>query len=401
MPAYHTMDDPHAFASVVSGAPDVHALNPDEFRAWLAQRIAEQASNEVFQQKCRIRETIRRHLPSLERRERLVRRARRAYESLPAAETVRKQELEISGLRRAVEGLTRAVAQGRSSPAKLAEYQHALAERSAWHRELSESVPERTRLVRAEASLDRLRDRIGLTQEEEKLHQLQRRRGQRADSLGSRFERVAAGAVDDVVMPQLRGDGVPLVHLRSATLGCARGEFDHLIVRTRQEPQSVEVLAMVETKRNPNDLVSGFVMRQENLAWLTGDATGYDPELYRTGTYLTGAFDRPATHVEHGRTFVFDRSSFQGFRRDPASGCFLARLWFITAPRPLNGVTSLELSRVLHRVSMDPGFDLDRDDRLRRLAATAGRFQSRDVIGLYRDQSLGNRIILCELEPKS
>src|SRR5205085_9755144 len=105
--------------------------------------------------------------------------------------------------------------------------------------------------------------------------------------------------------------------LRRVTLGAARVEFDQLVVRVPAAAgRPVQVLAAVEVKKNINDLAHGFRLRQENLAWLTGDAGGYDPALYRTGHFRSGHFDRPAEHREGGDAFLFAPGSFRRFRRE-------------------------------------------------------------------------------------
>jgi len=107
-----------------------------------------------------------------------------------------------------------------------------------------------------------------------------------------------------------------------------------------------QVLAVVEVKRNLNDLAHGFGLRQENLAWLTGDTAHYDPGQCRTTYFRSGHFDREAIHQQDGDSFVFARSSFSRFRRDPAAGLFLDRLCFITRAGTMWGVSTAALARL-------------------------------------------------------
>ena len=80
---------------------------------------------------------------------------------------------------------------------------------------------------------------------------------------------------------------------RGVTLGAAGTELDQVIVRLPSRAERpVEVLAVVEVKRNLNDLAHGFRRRQDDLAWLTGHTANYDPRRYRTRQFPTGHFDK-------------------------------------------------------------------------------------------------------------
>ena len=104
----------------------------------------------------------------------------------------------------------------------------------------------------------------------------------------------------------------------------------------------VEVLAVVEAKRNINDLGHGFLRRQIDLAWLTGDRAAYDPAEHRTGVFDAGHFDRPAAHWQDGRAFVFAPGSFSRFARDD-SGHFRDGLWLVTRAGPVWGLSGAAL----------------------------------------------------------
>src|SRR5262249_2114226 len=164
-------------------------------------------------------------------------------------------------------------------------------------------------------------------------------------------------------------------------------EFDQLVVRRPPGGRPVEVLAVVEAKRNINDLAHGFCRRQEDLAWLAGDGAGYDPQAYRTRHFPSGHFDRAAAHEQDGESFVFAPGSFRRIRRDAATGRFLHRLYFITPAGPLWGVSTAALARIAHHVAGDGGWDPDDDAYLQRLLAwcraLAQPVETPDVLRLY------------------
>jgi len=147
------------------------------------------------------------------------------------------------------------------------------------------------------------------------------------------------------------------------------------------------VLALVEAKRNPNDLGHGFRRRQENLAWLTGDEAGYDPAAYRTRRFPSGHFDRAAVHERDGERHVLSRESFRRFARDPGTGMFLDHLYLVTRPGAVWGLGAAALSRIAHRVATDERWEPESDAYLRRLLrwcrSLAHEVETPDVLRLY------------------
>eukprot|EP01094_Clydonella_sp_ATCC50884_P011888 TRINITY_DN2172_c3_g1_i2.p1 TRINITY_DN2172_c3_g1~~TRINITY_DN2172_c3_g1_i2.p1 ORF type:complete len:440 (+),score=132.02 TRINITY_DN2172_c3_g1_i2:934-2253(+) len=84
---------------------------------------------------------------------------------------------------------------------------------------------------------------------------------------------------------------------------------------------AVEVLAVIEAKRNPDDIGYAFSTKQSMISWLCGDCTGYDPVVYRNKKYFpTGHFDRAAYHVDKvvGLRYGFTAHSFRFFHRERA-----------------------------------------------------------------------------------
>jgi len=55
----------------------------------------------------------------------------------------------------------------------------------------------------------------------------------------------------------------------------------------------MEVLAVVEMKRNPDDVGDAFLSYQSSLSWLAGLKHLYDPAIWKTKAYPKGHFNRP------------------------------------------------------------------------------------------------------------
>src|SRR5690606_17217403 len=207
-----------------------------------------------------------------------------------------------------------------------------------------------------------LKESLGLADKEKQLAALLRRQGQSSGQAGQDFEARALQATQHFILPGIQPMDSPVERIQvltGVTLGAARMELDQLIVQTAtRKDEAVLVLALVETKRNINDLAQGFRQRQENLAWLTGAASGYDPAQYRTRSFPSGHFDRPVRWSQAGQGYLFGPESFRLFQAAPG-GYFLERLYFITRPGPLWGISSAGLSRIQYRIATDIEYEDD------------------------------------------
>jgi hypothetical protein len=349
---------------------DLRGLDLPGFQSWLDRQLAHWRRDPVFVQRVRIRDLRRAH-PELTLLEAEHRRAAAADAASPVGARLCRVEQELTNAGKAVAGLTAALkgAAADKRPAlrqKLAAFQERQQALQVEQGALIRSSPERQTLLRLDAELGRLRAALGVDQEMARLQELQRRRGQGSGRSGSSFEQLARELTRSYILPDLlrgrRGDDASarLRVLHGVTLGGARTEFDQLVVRLpRRAGRPVEVLGMVEVKRNLNDLAHGFRRRQENLAWLIGDQIHYDPGLYRTHSFPSGHFDRDAVHEEDGEAFAFARDSFRRFRRDPATGLFLARLYFVTRAVTVWGVSAAALARISARVATDERWQPD------------------------------------------
>jgi hypothetical protein len=326
----------------------------------------------------------------------------------PAFARLRRLEQELTGTGKAIAGLT--AARKRATPEKATVLQQKLeafqARQQALREEQAElirSSPPRQDRLRLDAEWQRLRSAVGLDREEARLAQLLKQQGRRSGRSGEAFERLAPTLTRTHILPDLLRDSETsedLLVLRGVTLGAARVEFDQLVVRRPGGgSQPVEVLAVVEVKRNLNDVAHGFRRRQEDLAWLTGDTDRYDPGSHRTRTFPSGHFDRVAVHRDGGEAFVFARSSFRRFRREPGGGWFLRRLYFLTRPGTMWGVSSAALARIGFRVATDERWEPDSDAYLGKLRrwcqSLAEPIETPDVLRLYTAaRGRGHQVLL-------
>jgi hypothetical protein len=376
---------------------DLRGLDLAGFRDWLGAQLPTWQRDPVFVQRARIRDLRRAH-PELHTLEQEYRRAEVADAATPEACRLRRLDVELLNTGRAVAGLTAALTP--AAPEKRATLEE---KRAGFHARLVELQTERARLavsspyrqvlLRASEALQRLRAAVGLEHEEEELARRLKHQGRRSGHSGAAFEQLARTLTETLLVPELlrhSRSGVPRGRVRilhGVTLGAARTELDQLVIRQPPGGRPTAVLAVIEAKRNLNDLAHGFRLRQENLAWLTGDAGGYDPATYRTGRFKTGHFDRPATHEQDGQTFVFAPGSFCRFRREATGGPFLRRLYFITRTGTLWGVSSAALARIGFRVATDEGWNTDDagylEGLLRWCRSLTEPVEAADVIRVY------------------
>ena len=267
----------------------------------------------------------------------------------------------------------------------------------------------------ARAALAEAREAVGLTDAEAAAAEASRVSGGDVVAKGESFETTCEAIVRDLLRrdptafrsSSLDGEDGELWLLRNVTLGMAAGEIDLAVVRARRDdasafvdaiprdgdgirrragddtvregtgtavegaegvsdsdPESapaVDVLAVVECKRNPDDVARGFHARQTTLGWLAG--SNYDPEDWRNKRHPTGHFARGfhpvrlATRLgvtgedaaaaakessgEDASAFALARNSFWRFRRGSdadGGGFFLRGLWFITRARTMTGM---------------------------------------------------------------
>jgi hypothetical protein len=366
---------------------DVRTLDMAGFRVWLERLMARWQTDPVFVQRARIRDLRRAH-PDVRRLTTEFRRATEIAATSPAGRRMAVLDKRLHNTEQAITGLDAALQnalpeQRNALAAKHAGFvgarQRIIDEQSA----LVESSPQQRQLIRIAEEVRLFREEVGLAREESRLAELLTRTGRESGRAGSDFEQQALTLTQQHVLTDL-GDG-PLHVLRKVRLGAAGIELDLAVVRRRggvDDP--VDVLAVVEVKRNINDLAHGFLRRQIDLTWLTGDAQRYDAAAHRTGHFRTGHFDRPAVHWQDAEPFVFRPDSFRRFVRDPQAEFFLDGLYLLTRIGPVWGLSTAAMSRAAARVSSDEDLDLTRATDLVRLfdwcRSLAGAVETPDVL---------------------
>lgn len=370
---------------------DLRCLNLAGFRKWLGLQMPRWESDPVFAQQVVIRDLRRAH-PELRPLERAYQQATKADEAGPQFARLRQLDDELYNAGKATEGLSAAVAKlpperRAALEAKLASFREIIRALEAERVALEAGSPEQQSFLTARGELDRFRAEIGLDREEARLAELQTARGRRTGRSGDSFEDTAADLIRQRVIPELAPDGDAHI-LHGVRFGAARVEFDLLVIRQPDTPtEPVEVLAVVEAKRNINDLAHGFLHRQEDLTWLTGDRGRYDPSAFRTKTFPTGHFDREVSFHSDGAMVRFGPDSFRLFRRDPSAGLFLDRLYLVTRPGWVWGVSSAATARISARIATDEDWNPGNAAYLGRLLdwakSLAGPTETPDILRLY------------------
>ena len=216
---------------------------------------------------------------------------------------------------------------------------------------------------------------------------------------------------------------------------CTRIPFPDRFVGVKPRSSFCKVLAVVEIKRNPDDIGEAFVSYQKSLAWLGGWTSTYAAEEWKTKTHPSGHFgDKPFMIVRGDEIMAFAVESFSHFRRrditlncisdleslasHPTSDCnrpiplvnssntcqyslFIDDLYFVAKPSSLDGVSSKASSWLLSKISTNEQFDMELqdDDALESLRQGLfekypQRLSSIELLKIYNDLSLSYQIYL-------
>jgi hypothetical protein len=385
---------------------DLRELDADRFRIWLNQHLAHWREDPAFLQRMRIRDLRRAH-PELSGLEEKRREARIRYEGSSAYDGLEEARRALAGARKAIAGLTHALRTREEATererltSKLEQFRARAEALDRQVLDLTRCSAERKALDRAEEALRRARARVGFDREVALLESVQRKQGRSSGASGAAFETAAARVTGSELLPELGGGadrGTTI--LRGVKLGAARTELDQVVVRTHaNHGEPVDVLAVIEAKRNPNDLPRGLARRIENLAWLAGHSGGYEAEAYRTELYPSGHFEGSATHVQERVRYTSTRESFRCFLPDLVGGDLPRALYLITRDRMLWGVGSAGLGRIAHRISSDVAGDLEDEAYLARLLVwckeIADPVEAPDLIRRYaEDGETARRVVL-------
>jgi hypothetical protein len=384
---------------------DLRELDVNQFRGWLEQHLTNWSRDPVFIQRSRIRDLRRAH-PELRELEEERRHARLQYEASALFAELEGVYRELAGANNAVAGLTHAL----RSADEIAERQRPRLKRDHFGQlaeelqrqvlNLTKRSEERATLDRVENALERVREQVGFKREVALLEGLQRKHGRSSGRSGVAFEVAASEATRLVLLPELaNGSAAPLTVLHGVKLGAARTEIDQLVIRMvdgADEP--VEVVALIEAKRNPNDLAHGLRRRLENLTWLAGYREGYDAGVYRTRSSPSGHFDGAAMHREGGEGYRFTRESFGRFYSDLSTGALPRYVYLITRSSYLWGIGCSGLGRIAHRISSDVGWNPGDGDYLATLLrwcqGLTEEIEAPDLIRRYAADAEASRRVL-------
>ena len=366
---------------------DVRSASPESFGGWLRAQHDYWMRNQAFVLRCQIRDLVRAD-PGLRALLKAHAQAVQQDAESPYYGALEAVSRDVLGAEKAIQGLSAAYAPARGTKRaalqeKLEEKKRLLASLLKTQSSLTAQSPERQALQKISVQLERAREATGMLELERALEGALSAQGQRAGTLGSGFEKKALAITRRWILPRLTRDPAPLKILTNLRVGDGRTELDQLVIRPRAG--AAQVLAVVEVKRNLADLGRGFAQRQENLAWLTGDHTGYEAEQHRTHVFPSGRFDRAVEHQVGTARYQLTERSFSLFRR--TEGRFLRRLFFICKVGPLFGMSSAVLSRLQFRVATDIHFELEDPVYLAGLLewvqALADPMEAPEVLALY------------------
>lgn len=266
-------------------------------------------------------------------------------------------------------------------------------------------------LQQVKESYQDFRNQTGLNDAELSIQVIQKKQAKNSHSLGFKFEEDAVRCAHHLIIPHLithqaiGGDALLRSQIRvltQVTLKAAQAELDVVIVRLPIHSEDpVKVLAIIEAKRNPDDVSSGFMIRQENIAWFSGDQSHYDLERYRNQTYSHGHFDQGIWHheKEDDTKYYFDPSSFSYFKRDVNSNYYLNRMYFVTMRRRLSDLPSDQKGLLQHYLSTDHRFYDLTEDTMHTLYKTMQNHKgkvksSHEIMSLYAQNPITSRRII-------
>jgi hypothetical protein len=375
------------------------------FQGWLKDEVERrQKLDEIFQLKVQLRDITRDNHPQYTQLNQRVEEALDQYQRSVHYCEIENLQVRLHNNDRANQGIALAIKEGRL-PRGCEKQSHFLKEAEEYQRELTTVLkicPEYQHHKSKEQALRSFENDIGMTGLKSKIRAIQGQQGRSSGRSGSDFERLAGDLVKERLWPLLgeydSGSPSDLHCLSGVTLGCARGELDIVVVEQKADRETVDVRAIVEVKKNVNDLARSFLIRQENIAWFSGNKDRYLAADYRTKKYRLGHFDKTAVHKQSDRDWRFDQSSFDHFVIDEKLNHYLTGLYFITHLKPVIGASAGEQSRLIHSYSTDFYSDFNDEIYVKKLQSWMKEwltdFQSRDVLTLYNSSAAYARQIL-------
>ncbi|WP_372369952.1 endonuclease V [Candidatus Uabimicrobium sp. HlEnr_7] len=379
-----------------------HDLNTDNFRNWLKNLVEREKNNNSFQQRSKIRNLKKDNWEEYHTLQKNLKIAERNFLNHPNKSSFEEVENAIDSSQKAIQGLSNFLQKNSDDEKrqeKLKNFQEKLSNLQEQRDLLVKDTPEKVIFEKAQETLKNFEQSLGLPEEEAKLAAILKNQGQKRSFSGSQFEDVSLKIVQNNICStlsqryNLQTDN--MVILSNVTLGCARAEIDYLVIQEMPET-CVKVLAVIEVKKNINDVAGGFELRQENIHWFTKNSEKYDWQIYRTKIFREGHFDKKVKHSEHGKEYFFDSSSFLNFSHE--NEYYLQDLFFITYDRQLTGLRASEKSILSHRISTDVFFDLENDDYIEKLFTwCCERFstlQTKNVLEFYLQNNYADNMVV-------
>eukprot|EP01041_Mallomonas_annulata_P004756 gene4756-9454_t len=300
---------------------------------------------------------------------------------------------------------------------------------------LKNTTPEYHILQEAIQKLESCYNDIGLNEANKILKYSQHDSGRGRNERGFSFEDAAEKVLYDHLLPTLaKKENVSISKLlvvRNVKLGMASqkgstAEIDCLICMKAPRPESMiantaskysefcKVLAVVEVKRNADDIGDAFCGYQQSLSWLCGLQDQYNASTWVTKAYPRGHFD------SNGENLMFTKESFEDLSRHEVSmsmpittysienitndkKIFIDKLYFVTRDARLECLHSKALNWILHQVASGEQFDdelsIDCENEIELLRTSvserfAFRLNTVDVINLYMNCKLDEQLFV-------
>ena len=288
------------------------------------------------------------------------------------------------------------------------------------------------------AQYSKIASEVGLTSAEKFKSDAQKDSGSGRNVRGKSFESQAVEIVRSCLLPYLaEKHNVPVddmlivqnLRLGMASANGSTAEIDSFVcVRNGACPKPrgthVTVLAIVEVKRNPDDIGHAFVNYQAPLAWLTGQSDPSDTARWVCKTYPKGIFDRPFIQVHQGEPLVFTKDSFKKLTSRPITSImppdmqssfeastgsklhFVDDLYFIVKDGPVDCMISRSVATVLSLIAdceeLDATNAIHSEKQVRALEAIRVFVNSRypsqlttfDLLKLYKQLSSLNQLFV-------
>jgi len=265
----------------------------EDFKAYIIE-LADWKSkyDPVYQTHCQIRDIKKANVDTLQHLQQSLQESRVAYFSCTSCLAIQELEEKVKGAQLACDGLRAFVEKGpaelecvsdalrarlqkklASAEEKLALQMNTLAECQTQLLTLIEATPEFREYQEAQAANNLFLEEIGVKALLENSENFQKISGRSAGMTGKSYEDANLSLIHERIIPSLieEGNPGPFQVLQGCTLGCGISEFDYLVVQTEGEteadedeaPTQATILAVVEVKRNINDIGKSFSHMQK------------------------------------------------------------------------------------------------------------------------------------------